>query len=283
MTLLEAQFSRLIVDLFRMCVWLMLLALVFVPLEQLFPASRQTILRPRLGQDLAYYFLNNYLPKILIVPIMALVGWSLHFLVPAAIYDYAGAAPVWARLGLGLLIGDVGYYWCHRAMHQVPMLWRFHALHHGAEHVDWLVNVRAHPVDNALGHLAGLIPLYALGLAQPLGSHPDVVPLLFIVIGTTWSFFIHANLNWRFGWLETVVSTPGFHRWHHTKVDHINHNYASMVPCLDLVFGTYYAPPRQPAECGIEAPTPTTLTGQLLEPFAPASSPPGNHGPKCQS
>jgi sterol desaturase/sphingolipid hydroxylase (fatty acid hydroxylase superfamily) len=274
MTHLAAEFWRLIFDLFRMCVWLVLLAVIFTPLEQLFPASRQKILRPFLTLDLGYYFLNNYLPKILIVPVMALVGWSLHFLVPPAVYNFAGDLPVWARLGLGLLIGDVGYYWSHRAMHQIPMLWRFHAVHHSAEHVDWLVNVRAHPVDNALGHLAGLIPLYALGLAQPLGARPDIVPLLFIIVGTTWSFFIHANLNWRFGWLEKVVSTPGFHRWHHTRVDHIDHNYAAMFPSLDLALGTYYAPPTQPAEYGIDAPTPATLTGQLLGPFALGPVPP---------
>jgi sterol desaturase/sphingolipid hydroxylase (fatty acid hydroxylase superfamily) len=274
MTHLEAQLWPLILDLFRTCVWLVLLAVIFVPLERLFPVSPQKILRPFLTLDLVYYFLNNYLPKILIVPVMALVGWGLHFLVPSAVYDFAGGLPLWARLGLGLLVGDVGYYWCHRAMHQTPVLWRFHAVHHSAEQIDWLVNVRAHPVDNALSHLAGLIPLYALGLAQPLSGHTDIVPLLFIVIGATWSFFIHANLNWRFGWLEAVVSTPGFHRWHHTRVDHIDHNYASMAPWLDLVFGTYYAPPHPPAEYGIAAPMPTTLTGQLFEPFAPRAAPP---------
>src|SRR5581483_1320581 len=117
----------------------------------------------------------------------------------------------WVRLGTGLVVGDAAYYWSHRLMHEVPYLWRFHSIHHSAERIYWLVGTRAHPLDIAFGHLSGLVPLYALGLAQPLAGTTDVVAQLFVVIGMAWGFFIHANLNWRLGWARYVVSTPAFH------------------------------------------------------------------------
>lgn len=265
---LEFFLKALPLELFRLSVWLLLLAVIFVPLERLFAGHRQKVLRAFALSDIGYYFLNNFAPKLFMVPVMGLIGWGLHFLVPQGVYAFSGSLPLVVRLLAGLVVGDIGYYWCHRAMHEIPLLWRFHALHHGAEEIDWLVSTRAHPVDVAFGHTAGLIPLYALGLAQPLGGQSDPVTQWFIVIGTIWSFFIHANLNWRFGPLEWLVSTPAFHHWHHTKSGPINRNYASMVPALDLVFGTYHLPGRLPGDYGIETPLPTDMAGQLLEPFA---------------
>ena len=94
------------------------------------------------------------------------------------------------------------------------------------------------------------------------------MPLLIMLVGTLWGFFIHANLRWRFGWLEWLISTPGFHHWHHTNDEHINRNYASMLPWMDKLFGTWYMPKNQwPAKYGIDTPTARGLMGQLLQPF----------------
>ena len=270
MNALTQHLPQLAVDLFRLCVWLVLLAVVFVPLERMFGARRQKVLRAGIGADLGYYFLNNYLPKVLLIPPLALLGWGLHFLVPGQVYAFAGSLPLLVRLGAGMVLGEITYYWGHRLMHQVPFLWRFHAVHHSAEEIDWLVSTRAHPVDIAFGHFCGLVPLYALGLTQPLGNTTDIAPLLFVVIGLTWSFFIHANLRWRFGVLEWVVATPAFHHWHHTRNDHIDRNYASLLPFVDLLFGTYYLPKHLPADYGVDRPIAAGMAPQLIEPFTAA-------------
>jgi len=60
-------------------------------------------------------------------------------------------------------VNDFGAYWGHRASHHIPFLWRFHAIHHSAEHMDWLVNTRAHPVDMVFTRLSGLVPVYRAG------------------------------------------------------------------------------------------------------------------------
>ena len=269
MAALVQQLPQFAMSLLRLCVWLVLLAVIFVPLERIFGARRGPILRPRLGTDLIYYFLNNYLPQLMLIPPLAALGWLLHFIVPPAVYEFSGALPLWVRVGIGMVLGEATYYWAHRAMHQVPLLWRFHAVHHAAEEVDWLVSTRAHPVDIALGHLAGLVPLYAFGLAQPLGQSTDLAPLLFVVIGMGWGFFIHANLPWRLGPLRWVISTPGFHHWHHTRADHVDRNFASLLPGFDVLFGTYYLPREMPAEYGVRDPIAADMAGQLIEPFGP--------------
>ena len=94
-----------------------------------------------------------------------------------------------------------------------------------------------------------------------------------LFVGSMWSYFIHANVRWRLGPFEELLSSPAFHHWHHTREDHKDHNYASMLPIMDRLFGTMYLPKTWPAEYGSDTPMPPTVTGQLLQPFAPAPKP----------
>jgi sterol desaturase/sphingolipid hydroxylase (fatty acid hydroxylase superfamily) len=150
------------------------------------------------------------------------------------------------------LIGEFGFYWGHRWSHEIGILWRFHAIHHQPTQLDWLVNTRAHPVDIIFTRLCGLIPVYALGFGSTKSAAGTLGPILLVLAGTVWSFFIHANLRWRLGWFEHMLSSPRFHHWHHAKVGPINRNYAPMLPVLDRMFGTLHLPARGwPEQYGI--------------------------------
>lgn len=92
-------------------------------------------------------------------------------------------------------------------------------MHHSAPHIDWLVNSRGHRFDMAFSRFSALLPVYLIGLAQPSGASPDLLPMLYTVIATTWSFVVHANLNWRQDWLERLEATPAFHHWQHNNED----------------------------------------------------------------
>jgi len=280
------------VDFLRLCVWLVLLMAVFVPLERIFALRSQRVFRQGFSRDLGWYFLGGLLPALLLVPLMGAIGWALHFLMHfltgGALQTHAASMPLAMRFAASMVVGEFGFYWGHRWSHQIPFLWRFHAIHHSAEEMDWLVNTRAHAVDLVFTRLCGFIPMYALGLIQPITRGPDAVPLLVILTGTVWGFFVHANLNWRFGPLEWLVATPAFHHWHHTYEEPRNRNFAPMLPWVDRLFGTYYTPRTQwPARYGTATPMASSLTGQLLQPFLPeepAASPlqPGDNA-SCPS
>jgi sterol desaturase/sphingolipid hydroxylase (fatty acid hydroxylase superfamily) len=257
-------------DILRLAIWWLLLMVVFVPLERLFAVHPKKVLRKSFLVDLGYYFLNNLLPKMLLVAPMAFIAGGLHRVVPGGLHSWAAGMPLGTRLAAALVVGEFGFYWGHRWTHEIPLLWRFHAIHHSAEEIDWLVNTRAHPFDIVFVRLCGFVPMYALGLAQPMGKAVDVVPLLIMLVATLWGFFVHANLRWRFGWLGLLVSTPAFHHWHHTNDEHVNKNYASMLPIMDKLFGTWYMPKKQwPLKYGIDAPMAPGLAGQLLQPLLP--------------
>ena len=55
-----------------------------------------------------------------------------------------------------MFLTDVVQYWVHRAFHRVPWLWRFHAVHHSSERLDWLASVRGHPVNDIVANALGI-------------------------------------------------------------------------------------------------------------------------------
>ena len=107
-----------------------------------------------------------------------------------------------------LLVADFTQYWVHRAFHAVPALWRFHAVHHSADQMDWLAGSRLHLVDIAVTRGLTYVPIYVLGFAE--------APLFaYLVVVSVQATFIHANVNFAFGPLKWLVATPQFHHWHH--------------------------------------------------------------------
>lgn len=257
----------------RLSLWLVLLTAVFVPLERWFGARHEA---PRARREqlhnLAYYVISSLVPILVLSIPSALLAVAARHVVPDALTAAVAALPTPARLALVFVVGEIGFYWGHRLSHQLPWLWRFHAVHHATERMYFLANTRTHPVDMVVTRLFGLVPLYLLGLAGP-GMAGTAAPAALMLVGLAWGFFIHANLRWRFGPLEWLVATPAFHHWHHSRNDHINRNYAATLPVLDRLFGTYYLPKHWPAEYGTDTPQADTLGGQLLDPLAPPRKP----------
>lgn len=269
-----AQIAAFAVDVLRLALWLAILAAIFVPLERLFgpkPAGRT---RRELAVDLAYYFLNGLAPALLMALPLAALAALARAATPESYLAWLSDTPVLARIAAALIVAEFAAYWGHRLCHEVPWLWRFHVVHHAPEKVDWLINTRAHPIDIAFTRLCGLAPLYLLGLAEPQASGAEaMIPVYVVLVGTVWSFFVHADVRWRFGALERLVATPAFHHWHHTNDEHRDRNYAALFPWIDALFGTLHLPEAYPTVYGVDSPPPKGLVPELLHPFAAEPGP----------
>ncbi len=254
----------------RICALLLLVTAIFAPLELFFAVKREKFFYKGWATNFGWYFVNSLTPIFLLGPLTALLAALAHAMLKPDVTAFIAGMPIWVRMIAAMVVGEIGFYWGHRLSHEVPLLWRFHAVHHSAEHVSYLVNTRVHPVDMVFTRVCGLALLFATGLAAPVGPNPALVPAVVLFVGSLWSYFIHANVRWRLGPLEQLIASPAFHHWHHTRDDHRDHNYASMLPFVDRLFGTFYLPREWPAAYGTDTAVPPELTEQLLSPFFPA-------------
>jgi len=148
--------------------------------------------------------------------------------------------PVWLELGLAVVALDFIIYWQHQVFHFVPILWRFHMMHHSDLDLDVSSGVRFHPVEIVISTVVKGVAVIALGVA-PLA----VVAFEIVLNGT--SLFNHSNVKIPLSIepiLRWFVVTPDMHRIHHS-VDprETNSNYGFNVPWWDRLFGTYCAEP----------------------------------------
>lgn len=232
-----------------------------VPFEKLFPRHRgQRLRRPELGTDLAYALATPLLQAIGLVVAIPIAIVSLAWLPGLALRPLVGSLPGGLRTLVGLVAFDLIVYWSHRWSHEVPLLWRFHRVHHSPRTMDWVSGFRLHPFDVLIA-APPVVFLLAAGFSPEFGG---VLAVIQIVLG----LFLHANVRWRLRPLHRLVITPEFHHWHHANEPRAHHtNYATFLPLWDLIFGTYFVPrDRRPEVYGIDDPIASGIVGQLIEP-----------------
>ena len=196
---------------------LLLMFILFVPFERLFALRPGKVFRKQFWSDVSFYVMNSVIVTFLLAIPFGILAWGISRLPLHGVQEVVIAWPFWLKLVVGLVAGEAGGYWAHRLMHQIPLLWRFHVIHHAAEEMDWLVNIRVHPVEVVFMRMFQFVPLFALGLLRMNHQETGWLMVLIPLIGATWGHFIHSNTRLRFGALEWLVTTPAFHHWHHTN------------------------------------------------------------------
>ena len=135
-----------------------------------------------------------------------------------------------------LVLLDVLIYGQHWAMHRVPILWRFHRVHHSDRDVDATTALRFHPGEIALSMGLKMAAVVALGA-------PAAAVIVFEVVLNAMSLFNHANWKMQAGIeraLRLIVVTPDMHRIHHSlKREETDTNYGFNLSWWDRLFGTY--------------------------------------------
>jgi lathosterol oxidase len=215
---------------------LFLLAFIYVPLERLFPRVRQPIFREGFGTDLAHFFVNHVLVHVLLLVAVFPAATFLRWARSESLARSVSTQPLVLQVAEIIVVADVFQYAIHRLCHEVPLLWRVHALHHSSTHLDWLAGSRLHLVDIVVVRAVTFAPLFVVGFSE---SAVRAYAVFVAIAGV----FLHANLRFRFGALEKIVTTPRYHAFHHAAdAQAFDKNFAFHLPILDRVLGTQYLP-----------------------------------------
>ena len=220
--------------------------------------------------DLMYWFFVPLISRMVRISLLIFgAGLLFNMHTPEeliAFYDHGhgplAQLPFTVQLMLFLVVSDFLLYWNHRFFHG-PAMWKYHAIHHSSEDVDWISAARFHPVNLFIGTVAVDVILLLAGIS------PDVMVWLgpFTIFH---SAFVHANLNWTLGPFKYVIATPVFHRWHHTSLEQGGDtNFAGTFPVWDILFGTFRMPKGElPVTYGADDPVmPHGFPEQMAYPF----------------
>lgn len=175
---------------------------------------------------------------------------TVSFLVVVPLSTWSAAHPLWTRpawwsgaagLALDLLLFDFWIYWWHRANHRIPVLWRFHEIHHLDAFLDTTSALRFHFGEVLLSALVRGAVILALGM--PIES-----VLLFEILIQFASIFHHSNLRLPKrleNALSAAVITPSLHWVHHHKVRRdTDSTYGTVLSLWDRLFGSRSATRR---------------------------------------
>lgn len=231
---------------------------LFLVLDRVIPVAKVVGGAWRVAKNLGLAALNAVLSGLIVVPVSALA--AAHAL------DWR---PDWwsgaTGLLLDLLILDCWVYWWHRANHVMPVLWRFHEVHHLDEFLDASTSVRFHFGEVLLSALvrAAVILLFAV----PLTSVIVFETLLAIA-----AIFQHSNLRLPKGVeraLSFVIVTPSIH-WvhHHALRSDTDSNYSTLLSVWDRIFASRSGTRRTPEmKIGVEGLADRPFSRLLLRPF----------------
>ena len=170
----------------------------------------------------------------------------------------------------GIVLLDLWMWLWHLLNHRIPILWRFHRVHHSDVDMDVTTSFRFHVGEIVCSAFCRLPVLIILGVGLPtLLLHETLLVLM--------TQFHHSRLKlgrWD-SLLQCLIVTPDMHRIHHSPIrDLTNSNYSSILSLWDRVFATFRVrreSSSQPAELGLaefRSDNWQTLSGMLQTPFA---------------
>lgn len=235
---------------------------VFSLLELINPAHcEKNFLRPGQWTDILHFIFSG---SVIISGLKLVIYGSDklgQYIIPQILRDWIFMQPMWLQVLAITIIADLGFYVTHRMMHEYKCLWRFHAVHHSSEQLDWLAAFRVHPFDQLIVKGSSLFLIFFTGFSKDA-----------IIIASTiymWqSLLLHSNFRSHLGYLGHYIASPVFHHWHHAnEPGSIDKNFGGQLLLWDRVFGTLNMPKPFPEKYGIDQTMPSNYFNQLMYPF----------------
>lgn len=242
--------------------------LLFAGMERVLPV-RPAAWRARAGAHVALHGIN----VALLFGVSLLGPLTLSAAALAALFTQSGLLNqvqlgLWTKIVIAWLVLDLASYGWHRLWHRVPVLWRFHRIHHLDHALDVTTTFRTHPLETLL------TLLFKCGLVFLLGV-PLLGIILYELVVAVMALWIHANIRLAPA-LDRVLGllfvTPGLHRVHHGAGDsEYGRNYGLVLSVWDRLFGSFHpAFPVISSGPGLATPEAFragTLPGLLWTPF----------------
>lgn len=214
------------------------------------------------GRDVAHAVVNEtaILVSVAVIPLLAAIT-PFHQWWPASL-------PFVAQAFLAVLVADFGITTIHLASHKIGWLWRLHAVHHSIRRFYGLNGLMKHPLHQAVEMIGGVLPLIIMGIPVHVASALAVCVAVQLLLQ-------HANVDYRVGFLRTVLALNEGHRFHHLKwagVGDVNFGLFTLI--WDHLYRTYSYDPQRSFSTddlgmGAKPHYPTTYLRQLVEPFTP--------------
>ncbi|MDH3493172.1 MAG: sterol desaturase family protein [Acidobacteriota bacterium] len=243
---------------------LFLLFVVFTPLERTFALHKdKKVFRKGFATDVLHILFNRFIVDLAGFLVIVTLAVSMTLYSSQLLRDLVASQPIWLQFIEAVATANIFGYFAHRLTHSVPLLWRFHAIHHSSENLDWLAAARTHPIDQIFSRAMIFVPLFLLGFTQEVFG-------AYLIVAVLHGVFLHSNVRFKFKFLRGIVATPHYHHWHHSNhPEAANKNFAGQFPILDLLFGTYYFPEEKtPHIYGVNERIPRGYLGQLKYPFS---------------
>lgn len=167
------------------------------------------------------------------------------------------AAPVMLAIA-SIFAMNFAQYWVHRLQHTIPILWRFHSVHHSIEDMD-AMNSYTHPLDNLLERVGFML------MATLIGFNFETL-ILIVGFMSIHDRLLHTRAPINFGPLGWLLVDNRYHFMHHSVLPQdYGRNYSAWFSVWDRMFGTYRKPhPSDLPATGVDDILPPRTISQFL-------------------
>lgn len=221
----------------RVFAWTFMYLIIALVAELFIRAKKdQPIFSVGFVHDFSWWLILVPYQLFVLAPFIIFLTFLVDTYAPFLRIDTISGFPVFAQVIIVLLAADFLMWFSHMVRHKVPFFWKFHALHHSSEQLNFFTYVRVHPVDSLFAALIRFVPFTFLTLDVAIPSYFA----LELLKGAS-ARLVHTNARTNLGPLRYIFVTPQSHRIHHSpEKQHHDLNYGVIFTFWDFMFGTQW-------------------------------------------